>query len=126
MFWTARSPICQVVRVIASGRPGLPEEADLLEALVVEPVGADDAFAGNVAIRDGETVVAREAVSAGPSDAGNTRCIDVFLEQHRVVGDHRPEHDDASLFDEPVVTRDDLAIVLTRQAPRVRSDDLHG
>ncbi len=116
--------VAEVVGVVAAGRARFPEQPDLLEPLLVQPVGAHDAFGGDVAVGDGEAVVAGELVGARPPDDRHADAVDRRLERDAVVGDQRSEDHDAALVDQPLVALDHLAVVLARQAAGVGDDEL--
>ena len=118
--------VAEEVGVVATRRADLPEQADLLQALLVQPVRAHHAFGRDVAVRNRVAVIARELVRAGPADHGHADLVGDGLQREAVVGDHRTEDDDATLLDEPLVAVDELAVVLARQSARVAGDDRDG
>ena len=118
--------VTEEVGVVASRGARLPEEPHLAEALLVEPVGADHTFGRDVAVGDREAVVGGKPASAGPAQAGHAELVRRVLQDQRVVRDHRPQHDDAALVDQPPVALDDLLVVLAGQATGVGDHQLHG
>ena len=115
----------EVVRVQVARGALLPEEADLGVAVLEAPVGAHPALGGDVAVGDGEAVLAVEPGRPGPAQARHPGGVDQVAHVDRVVGDERADDHHAAVLDQLGVAVPHLAVVLPRQPAGVHGDDLH-
>src|SRR5207248_2077161 len=78
------------------------------------------------AVGDGEGVITGETPRTRPADRRAVSFVDQRLQLQTVVRDHRPEHDDAALVDQPFVALATLQVVLPWKATGVGDDELDG